>query len=113
LSIPLISPIHAHQQNARTICSKQRADGIEFRREDLENDKREGKLTEGSADISTFKGSLRSADFDESVIDYWYGFLEGEGVGLTLPLSKPQSGHDAIVNGDDPQDEAVAHELDP
>jgi hypothetical protein len=32
---------------------------------------------------------------------------------LTLQLSKPRSVRDVIVDADDPQDEAVAHELDP
>lgn len=67
LLLPFISPIHAHQQHPRTVCRKQRADGIEFRREDLEHYQRERELAQRGADVRSFECPLRGADFHQSV----------------------------------------------
>ena len=65
LLIPLLPPIRAHEQHSRPIHGEQRADAIEFRGEDLQDDQREGELRQGSAHVCAFEGALSGADFDQ------------------------------------------------
>jgi hypothetical protein len=61
----LLSPKQADEQDARAVDCKQRSDGVELGREDLQHDEGKGELSNCSANVGAFKCSLRSADLDE------------------------------------------------
>lgn len=65
LAMALVPTIYRHEKYSRAVNGEERPDGVEFGREDLEDDQREGELSEGRAHVSTFKGALGSADLDE------------------------------------------------
>ena len=65
LAIPLLPPIRTDQQHASTIYRKQGPNAVELAGEDLEDDQRERKLAEGSADVGALEGTLCGADLDK------------------------------------------------
>lgn len=68
LFVPLLSPVRADEQDAGTIHGEQRADGVEFRGEDLEDDEREGELRQRGPDVGAFEGALGRTHFDQLVV---------------------------------------------
>lgn len=93
LPIPLHPPIQTRKQNPRPVERKQRADGIELGREDLEHDEGEAELPEGGADVGAFEGALGGADFDE------FGGGEDDAAGAVEAEAVAVCGVDALVGG--------------
>lgn len=65
LPIPLLSAVSTDGQHPGTVDGKEGADAVEFAREDLEHDEREGELGQRGADVGAFERALCSADLDE------------------------------------------------
>ncbi|KFY08016.1 hypothetical protein V492_06611 [Pseudogymnoascus sp. VKM F-4246] len=65
LPVPDPAPIGADKHYGHAINSKESADAVEFGCEDLEDNKGEGKLRDGCANVGALKGTLSGADLDE------------------------------------------------
>lgn len=63
----LVAAVHGDEENGGAKGGEESTYGVEFFGEDLEDDEGEGEETQGGAHVSTLKGTLSGADFNESV----------------------------------------------
>lgn len=66
LPVALVAAVDGDEHDGGAVDSKERADGVELGREDLEDDKRKRKLRQGCAHVCALKSALSSTDLDES-----------------------------------------------
>lgn len=64
-SLTLLSPEQTDEENPSPVHRKQRADGVELGREDLQHNERKRELSNGGADVRSFKRSLCCPDLDQ------------------------------------------------
>jgi hypothetical protein len=67
LSVALLPPEQTRAEHPRPVHGEERADAVELRREDLEDDQRKGELAEGGADVGALERALCRPDLDELV----------------------------------------------
>lgn len=67
LAVTLTATEQTDDEDPGSVDSEERADAIEFRGEDPEDNKRKGVLGEGGADVGTFKRALGRSYFDNLV----------------------------------------------
>jgi hypothetical protein len=67
LSVSLRAAEKTDYEDTGAVYGEKGSDTVELGGEDLEHNEGEGELREGSADVSTFEGSLSSAHFNDFV----------------------------------------------
>ncbi|RMZ75118.1 hypothetical protein DV737_g5447, partial [Chaetothyriales sp. CBS 132003] len=68
LSISLLPPVGANQQNCRSVGGVESTDAVKLAGEDLEDNEGEGKLRQRRPDVGALEGALGRANLDQFVI---------------------------------------------
>ena len=62
LAVALVPAVDGDEEDSGAVDGEEGANGVEFGREDLEDDEGKGELAEGGARVGAFEGALGGPD---------------------------------------------------